>query len=138
MIKRIAHVGIATRSIAVMTEFYKALGLEVDTLETLRDHKVKVAIMKVGDSAVELIEATEEDSPITRFVDRCGEGIHHISFEVHDLEETLARLKEKNIKLIDEKPRQGAEGRLIAFIHPDSTGGVLVEISQPGPEEGPE
>lgn len=135
MIKRIAHVGIATRSIAVAMEFYKNLGLEVDTIELVKDQKVKVAVMKVGDSAIELIEATEEDSPIQGFIEKCDEGIHHITFEVDNLKEQLKFLKEKNIQLIDEKPRRGAEGSLIAFIHPDSTGGVLIELCQPAPEE---
>ncbi len=90
--------------------------------------------MKVGDSAIELIEATQEDSLIQRFIDQRGPGLHHMTLEVDNLEEQLAFLREKSIKLIDEKPRQGAEGSLIAFVHPDSTGGVLIELSQPAPE----
>ncbi len=132
MVKRIAHVAIATRSIAVTAEVYKLLGLEVDTIEIIPGQKVKAAVMPVGDSAVELIEPVEPDSPISKFLDQRGGGLHHISLEVEDLKATLDALKEHNIKLIDEEPRQGAEGRLIAFIHPDSTGGVLVELSQPG------
>lgn len=135
MIKKIAHVGIATQSIAVTVEFYKSLGLEVDVVEAVKDQKVKVAVLKVGDSAVELIEPTDPDSPIQRFLEDRGEGIHHITFEVDDLEAQLVELKEKNIKLIDEEPRIGAEGSLVAFIHPDSTGGVLIELSQPAPED---
>ncbi|MDA2934301.1 methylmalonyl-CoA epimerase [Acidobacteria bacterium AH-259-D05] len=134
MIKRIAHVGIATRSIGVTAEFYQSLGLEVSTIEVVKDEKVKVAVMEVGDSAIELIEATEDNSPTQRFIEERGEGIHHITFEVDDLEKQLEILRERNIKLIDEKPRQGAQGCLIAFIHPDSTGGVLIELSQPAPE----
>ncbi len=135
MIKKIAHVGIATQSIAVAEEFYNCLGLELNHIEVVEDQKVKVAILKVGDSAIELMEATQEDSPIQRFMDRRGPGLHHITLEVDNLEEQIAFLKEKSIKLIDEKPRQGAEGSLIAFVHPDSTGGVLIELSQPAPEE---
>ena len=131
MVKRIAHVGIATRSIAVTAEFYKSLGLDVDAIEIVADQKVKVAVMEVGDSAIELIEPTEDDSPIQRSLEARGEGMHHITFEVDDLAKQLEILKERNIKLIDEKPRPGAKGCLIAFIHPDSTGGVLVELSQP-------
>ena len=134
MIKRIAHVGIATESIAVTAEFYKQLGLELDTIEVIKDQKVKVALMKVGDSAIELIEATDDDSLIKRFIDERGEGIHHVTLEVDDLEGQLKLLSEKNIKLISEKPRRGAEGSLIAFVHPDSTGGVLIELCQPAPE----
>ena len=130
MIKRIAHVGIATRSIAVTAEFYKSLGLDVDAMEIVEDQKVKVAVMEVGDSAIELIEPIEDDSPVQRSIEARGEGIHHIAFEVEDLESQLETLKEQNITLIDEKPRPGAQGRRIAFVHPDSTGGVLVELSE--------
>ncbi len=134
MIKRIAHVGIATQSIAAAGEFYNCLGLELDSVEVVEDQKVKVAIMKVGDSAIELIEATQEDSLIQRFMDKRGPGLHHMTLEVDNLEEQLALLREKGVKLIDENPRQGAEGSLIAFVPPDSTGGVLIELSQPAPE----
>ena len=134
MIKRIAHVGIATQSIAAAGEFYNCLGLELNRVEVVEDQKVKVAILEVGDSAIELIEATQEDSLIKRFMDKRGPGLHHMTLEVDNLEEQLAFLREKGIKLIDEKPRQGAEGSLIAFVHPDSTGGVLIELSQPAPE----
>ncbi len=134
MIKRIAHVGIATRSIAATREFYNYLGLEFDSVEVVEDQKVKVAILEVGDSAIELIEATQEDSLIKRFIDKRGAGLHHITLEVDNLETQLAFLRENGVKLIDEKPRQGAEGSLIAFVHPDSTGGVLIELSQPAPE----
>ena len=134
MIKRIAHVGIVTRSIAATREFYNYLGLEFDSVEVVEDQKVKVAILEVGDSAIELIEATQEDSLIKRFIDKRGAGLHHITLEVDNLETQLAFLREKGVKLIDEKPRQGAEGSLIAFVHPDSTGGVLIELSQPAPE----
>ena len=135
MIKKISHVGIATRSIAVTAEFYKSLGLDVDAMEIVEDQKVKVAVMEVGDSAIELIEPIEDDSPVQRSIETRGEGIHHITFEVEDLESQLEILKERNIKLIDEKPRPGAQGRRIAFVHPDSTGGVLVELSQSLPGE---
>ncbi len=130
MIKRLAHVGIATRSLAVAIEFYRSIGLEVQTLEVVSGQKVKIAVMKIGDSALELLEATEEDSPISRFIEKRGEGVHHIAFEVEDLEQQLEQLKKQNVKLIDERPRLGADGLLIAFIHPHSTGGVLVELTQ--------
>jgi methylmalonyl-CoA epimerase len=131
MIKKIAHIGIATHSLAVMSEFYRTLGLEIDSTELVEDQKVRVALMRVGESSVELLEATEEDSVVARFIEKRGEGIHHVALEVDDLQAHLDRLKENHVKLIDENPRPGAEGRLIAFIHPDSTGGVLVELSQP-------
>ena len=104
--------------------------MEVESTETVADQKVRAAILPVGDTAVELLEGTEPDSVISRFVEKRGEGIHHIAFEVDDLREDLRRLRERNVDLIDEVPRTGAEGRLIAFIHPRSTGGVLVELTQ--------
>ena len=136
MIKKISHVGIATHSIAVLSEFYKALGLEVESTEIVEDQKVQVALMQVGESSIELIEATEADSVVARFLEKRGEGVHHIAIEVDDLQDHLDRLKEKSVKLIDASPRRGAQGRLIAFIHPESTGGVLVELMQslPGTE----
>lgn len=137
MIKKITHVAIATRSIAAMAKFYEMMGLEVSTLEVIKDQKVRVAMMKIGDSAVELIEATEAGSPVARFIEKHGEGIHHVSFEVDNLQQQLDSLKKEKVKLVDEKPRRGAQGHLIAFVHPDSTGGVLVELSQPGPGDRP-
>ena len=130
MIRRLAHVGIATRSLESLSRLYQDLGLEVETTETVPDQKVRAAILPVGDTAVELLEGTDPDSVISRFIAKRGEGIHHIAFEVDDLREDLKRLKERNVDLIDEVPRTGAEGRLIAFIHPRSTGGVLVELTQ--------
>lgn len=134
MIKRIGHVGVATRSIGVTADFYKLLGLELDTIEVLEDLGVKVAMLKVGESAVELIEPIREESTVHRFIERRGEGLHHLTFEVDDLLKTLATLKEANIKLIDQEPRLGAEGQWIAFVHPHSTGGVLIELCQPQTE----
>ncbi len=130
MIRRLAHVGIATRSLESLSRLYEDLGLEIQTTETVPDQNVRVAILPVGDTAVELLEGTEPDSVISRFVEKRGEGIHHLAFEVDDLRADLKRLKERNVDLIDEVPRIGAGGHLIAFIHPRSTGGVLVELTQ--------
>ena len=130
MIRRLAHVGIATRSLESLSRLYQDLGLEVKTTETVPDQKVRAAILPVGDTAVELLEGTEPDSVISRFIEKRGEGIHHLAFEVDDLRADLKRLKEHNVDLIDEVPRIGAGGHLIAFIHPRSTGGVLVELTQ--------
>ena len=134
MIKKIAHIGIATHSIDATLEFYKKLGLEVKCTEIVKDQQVKVAVMQVGDSAIELIESTSESSPVSRFISSRGQGLHHVTFEVNDLEKHLEILKDQNIRLIDENPRYGADGALVAFIHPDSTGGVLIELSQPALE----
>ena len=130
MIRRIDHIAIATDSIGVTSQFYKSLGLQLDRVEVVSDQKVKVAVMSIGDSAIEFIEPTESDSPISSFLSRRGNGLHHISLEVDDVAARLEDLKARNVRLIDEQPRVGADGRLIAFIHPDSTGGVLIELTQ--------
>lgn len=135
MIKKIAHVAIATESIAILSDFFKTLGMEISSIETVEDQKVRVAMIHVGESTIELIEPTESDSPVGRFLEKRGEGIHHISLQVDDLDRYLAVLKEQNIRLIDEEARQGAAGQRIAFIHPDSAGGVLMELSQEEKEE---
>jgi methylmalonyl-CoA/ethylmalonyl-CoA epimerase len=135
MIKRIAHISIATESLGITSEFYKSLGLELDKTEILSSQKVKVASMRIGGSAIEFIEPTESDSPISNFLARRGHGLHHISFEVDDLEAHLMDLQARGVRLIDQKPRIGAGGYQIAFVHPHSTGGVLVELSQ-APKEG--
>ncbi|MEJ2079844.1 MAG: methylmalonyl-CoA epimerase [Acidobacteriota bacterium] len=134
MVKRILHVGIATHSIAVVSEFYRLLGLRSERTEVLKDDRVKVAMMSVGDALIELIEPTDDKSPVASFLEKRGEGIHHISLEVDDLDATLERLKKMNVQLIDKDPRGGAGGRRIAFIHPHSTGGVLVELCEALPE----
>lgn len=138
MIKKIVHIAIATNSIAITSEFYRKMGLEMDSVEVLEDQKVKVAVLRTENSGIELVEPIADDSPISRFLEERGEGLHHISLEVEDLVEALAFLKEQNIQLIDEKPREGGGDRLIAFIHPSSTGGVLIELSQPIPQGDPE
>ncbi len=130
MIRRIAHIAIATDSIGVTSQFYKSLGLQLDRVEVVSDQKAKVAVMSIGDSAIEFIEPTESDSPISSFLSRRGNGLHHISLEVDDLAARLEDLKARNVRMIDEQPRVGADGRLIAFIHPDSTGGVLIELTE--------
>ena len=130
MIRRIDHIAIATDSIGVTSQFYKSLGLQLDRVEVVSDQKVKVAVMSIGDSAIEFIEPTESDSPISSFLSRRGNGLHHISLEVDDVAARLEDLKARNVRLIDEQLRVGADGRLIAFIHPDSTGGVLIELTQ--------
>jgi methylmalonyl-CoA epimerase len=130
MVKRIAHVGIATRSVTEAARFYRLLGLEVDSVESNEEQKVKAALLSVGNSALELLEATDDDSPVQRFIEKRGEGIHHITFEVEDIEETLGTLRAGNISLVNESPVKGIEGRLVAFVHPRSTGGVLIELTQ--------
>lgn len=107
-----------------------ALGLENVHTETVEDQKVRVAMLPIGESRVELLEPTSDDSPISKFLEKRGGGIHHIAVEVDDIEAALARLKAQNMRLIDESPRIGAEGCLVAFVHPSSTNGVLLELVQ--------
>lgn len=132
---KIDHIGIATRGIQDAAKFYRdVLGLEVseDLAETeeVAEQKVRVAMLPIGESRIELLEATSEDSPISRFLEKRGPGIHHIAVRVDDIRAVLANLRAKGARLIDEEPRHGAGGCLVAFVHPSSTGGVLLELVQ--------
>jgi methylmalonyl-CoA epimerase len=126
---KLEHIGIATRGIEEAVEFWRdALGLEVVETEEVAEQKVRVAMLPVGEPRIELLEPTSEDSPIAKFLEKRGPGIHHIALRVDDIRATLARLKEKGARLIDETPRRGAGGCLVAFIHPSSANGVLLEL----------
>lgn len=128
---KIAHLGIATKGIDEALKFWEdALGLEKVHTETVEDQKVRVAMLPLGETNIELLEPTSEDSPISKFLEKRGGGIHHIAVEVEDIEASLAKLKAEGMRLIDEKPRIGAEGCLVAFVHPASSGGVLLELTQ--------
>ena len=128
---KINHLGIATKGIDEALKFWEnALGLENVHTEVVEDQKVRVAMLPIGESRIELLEATSEDSPITKFLEKRGGGIHHIAVEVEDIEKALAKLKAEGMRLIDEKPRIGAEGCLVAFVHPASANGVLLELVQ--------
>lgn len=128
---KIAHLGIATKDIQEALGFWQdALGLEHIHSEVVEDQKVRVAMLPIGETNIELLEPTSEDSPISKFLEKRGGGIHHIAVEVEDIEKSLEKLKSEGIKLIDESPRIGAEGCLIAFVHPKSTDGVLLELVQ--------
>jgi len=128
---KINHLGIATKGIDEALKFWEdALGLENVHTEIVEDQKVRVAMLPIGESRVELLEPTSEDSPISKFLEKRGGGIHHIAVETDDIEAALAKLKAQGARLIDEKPRIGAEGCLVAFVHPSSTGGVLLELVQ--------
>ena len=129
MVNKIHHIGIAVKSIAEALKFYtERLGLESREVVEVPEQKVRVAALQIGESRIELLESTSPDSPIAKFLEKRGEGIHHIAFEVTDIEKRLMELKEKGIRLIDEKPRLGAHNTRIAFIHPKSTQGVLIEL----------
>lgn len=128
---KINHLGIATKGIDDALRFWgDALGLENVHTEEVADQKVRVAMLPVGESRIELLEPTSDDSPISKFLEKRGGGIHHIAVEVDDIESSLAKLKEKGMRLIDESPRIGAEGCLVAFVHPSSANGVLLELVQ--------
>jgi methylmalonyl-CoA/ethylmalonyl-CoA epimerase len=128
---KINHLGIATKGIDEALKFWRdALGLENVHTETVEEQKVRVAMLPIGDTKIELLEATSDDSPIAKFIEKRGGGIHHIAVEVENIEESLLKLKTEGARLIDEKPRIGAEGCLIAFVHPSSTNGVLLELIQ--------
>jgi len=126
---RIAHIGIAVRAIDELLPFYREL-LELDDHPLDDSDGARIAGLSAGESLIELLEPSTADSPISRFIDRRGPGIHHICFAVHDLDDALARCRAKGITLIDDTPRIGAEGKRIAFLHPASTGGVLIELTE--------
>jgi len=130
-ILKIDHLGIAVKSIEEGKNFWThAMGLEFEGLETVAEQKVKTAFFPVGESEVELLESTSPDGPIANYLEKRGEGIQHVAFRVENIEAALSELKAKGIRLIDEKPRIGAGGARIAFLHPKSTNGVLVELCQ--------
>ena len=125
----IEHVGIAVKDLATSIKYYEdVLGLKCYSIEEVKDQKVKTAFFKIGQTKIELLESTEPDGPIGKFIEKRGEGVHHIAFAVDEIEQALAEVEEKGIRLIDNKPRKGAEGLNIAFLHPKSTGGVLTEF----------
>ncbi len=128
---KIDHLGIATKGIDEALKFWEdALGLQNVHTETVDDQKVKIAMLPLGESRIELLEPTSDDSPISKFLDKRGGGIHHIALEVPDIEAALAKLKARGMRLIDETPRTGAEGCMVAFVHPSSANGVLLELVQ--------
>jgi len=130
-ILKIDHLGIAVGSINERKNFWTdVLGLSMTGTETVAEQKVTTAFLPVGDSEVELLESTSPDGPIGKFIEKRGEGIQHIAFRVDNIEEAIAELKAKGIPMIDEQPRKGAGGAMIAFLHPRATGGILVELSQ--------
>ncbi len=131
MARKLSHIGIAVADLKEAVEsFTLVLGGGPDHYEEIADQKIKTAIFAAGPSRVELLEATSSDSPIAKFIEKRGPGIHHMAVEVDDLAVELIRLKKAGVRLIDETPRIGAEGALIAFIHPKSTAGILIELQQ--------
>lgn len=129
---KVDHIGIAVKDLAAAKQFYvEKLGLtHLPEDEVVEQQKVKVCFFPCGDSELELLESTSPDGPIAKFIEKSGEGIQHVALRVDNIENALADLKEKGVRLIDEKPRYGAGGASIAFIHPKATGGILLEISE--------
>jgi methylmalonyl-CoA/ethylmalonyl-CoA epimerase len=132
-ISHIEHLGIAVKSIDAQLPYYEnVLGLKCYNIEVVADQKVKTAFFKVGQTKIELLEPTSEDSTIARFIEKKGEGIHHIAFAVPSVQAALDEVASNGVQLIDKAPRGGAEGLNIAFLHPKSTGSVLTELCMPG------
>lgn len=130
-VKHIEHIGIAVKSLDEAIPFYEnVLGLKCYNVEEVKEQKVKTAFFKVGEVKIELLESTDPEGPIGKFVEKKGEGVHHIAYAVDKIEEQLDSAEEKGIRLIDKTPRKGAEGLDIAFLHPKSTNGVLTELCE--------
>jgi len=132
MVEKIDHIGIAVKSIKKTSELLRnILGLKVTGEEIVEEQKVKVAFLPTGgDSELELLESTSPEGPIARFIEKKGEGIQHIAFKVNNVKEVLEKLKKEGVRLIDEKPRYGAGGAKIAFLHPKGTNGILIELCE--------
>jgi methylmalonyl-CoA/ethylmalonyl-CoA epimerase len=128
---KVDHIGIATRQIdESLTLWRDALGLEMESTEEVTEQGVRVAMLTIGESHIELLEPLSENSPVGKFLEKRGPGIHHVAVRVADIQATLEKLKEKGARLIDETPRTGARGGLVAFVHPSSANGVLLELVQ--------
>ena len=129
MIKKIDHIGIAVNNLDESLSFYEdALGLKVENIEEVAEQKVKVGFLNIGGVHFELLESTSPDSSVAKFIEKRGEGIHHIAILVDKIEDNIQIMKDKGIKLIDETPRKGAGGSKMAFVHPKSTHGILLEL----------
>ena len=129
--KKIEHLGIAVRNIDASNEvFAKLFGEPHYKMEEVESEGVKTSFFKVGDNKIELLEATNENSPIAKFIEKKGEGIHHVAFEVEDIYKEIERLKKEGFRVLNETPKNGADNKLIAFLHPKSTNGVLIELCQ--------
>jgi len=130
-LSHIEHIGIAVAKLEEAISYYEnILGLKCYAVEEVPEQKVKTAFFMIGQTKIELLEATSEESPVAKFIEKKGEGVHHIAFAVEDLPSALCEMEEKSIQLIDKQPRKGAEGLNIAFLHPKSTKGVLTEFCE--------
>lgn len=131
MVEKVDHIGIAVKDLEKALKFYEEiLGLKCEGTEVVEEQKVKVAFLPMGDTEVELLESTEPNGPIAKYIEKRGEGIQHIAYRVDNIEKAIEEMKEKGIRMIDEKPRYGAGGAKIAFAHPKDTYGVLIELCE--------
>ncbi len=131
MVKKVDHIGIAVKDLGETLKFYEeVLGIKSINTEIVEEQRVKVAFLPIGDTEIELLESTEEGGPISKFIEKRGEGIQHIAYRVDNIEKVIEEIKAKGIRMIDEKPRYGAGGAKIAFLHPKSTFGVLIELCE--------
>ena len=132
MFTKVDHIGIAVNSIDEALKFFRdALGLEVESVEEVADQKVRIAFLPVGETHIELLEPTSPESNVAKFLEKKGEGIHHIAYTVSDLEQRIQELTDAGVRMIDKSPRSGAHGTRIAFLHPKSSHGVLTELCEP-------
>jgi methylmalonyl-CoA/ethylmalonyl-CoA epimerase len=130
-ISHIEHIGIAVKSIDEAIPYYEnILGLKCYAVEEVKDQKVKTAFFKVGQTKIELLESTDPEGPIGKFIEKRGEGIHHMAYAVKDIENAISEMESKGVQMVDKAPRKGAEGLHIAFLHPRSSGSVLTEICE--------
>jgi methylmalonyl-CoA/ethylmalonyl-CoA epimerase len=131
MVKKVDHIGVAVKNLEESLKFYQdVMGMDLAGTEIVEEQHVKVAFLPIGDTEIELLESTDPEGPIARYIDKKGEGVQHIAYKVDNIEEAIAEMKAKGVRMIDEKPRYGAGGAKIAFCHPKSTNGVLVELCQ--------
>ncbi|UCC33518.1 MAG: methylmalonyl-CoA epimerase [Candidatus Bathyarchaeota archaeon] len=131
MIKELSHIGIAVKDLDEALEIYEGVfGLEVEKIQIVEEQKVKIAFLHAGETQIELLEPTEEEGAVARFIEKRGEGVHHLAFAVDDIEAALQKIRDQGIAVVNEKPRIGAEGFKIAFLHPKSTKNVLVELCE--------
>jgi methylmalonyl-CoA/ethylmalonyl-CoA epimerase len=131
MITNLDHIGIAVFNIQQILPLYtQTLGLKLEGIKEGKKNRVKAALLRAGDATIELLEPLDQESPIAKYLQKCGQGMHHLAFKVDNIEETLEQLKNKGVIPIDEKPRAGIEGGKIAFLHPKSTSGVLIELCE--------
>ncbi|HKI52331.1 MAG TPA: methylmalonyl-CoA epimerase [Geothermobacteraceae bacterium] len=133
MTGKINHIGIAVKNLEASMFLYRdVLGMTFEGTEEVNDQRVRVAFFAIGESRIELLEPTTPDSPVAKFLEKNGEGVHHVAYQVADVEAALETLRNTGVRLIDEQPRRGAHGTQIAFLHPKATGGVLTELCQAG------